>query len=240
MSEDQAEGARPKQTWGLRGRAKRALILDLASGDSTYDVLGPRHGLSHQGVVQFVARNREDIEAAKRDMTSELAGIWHTDKPLRLTDAMQDLDAVNEQLEDPNLTVTQRKGLWNLKIRLRHSIADECGQLLTRQVLQVESPEPFRTVVEGWSPDKWMEQLLNRDSSPAPEAAAENAANLPSKEADTVGNPFRVMPPTPSDSPMPAPRKKWCSDGPKPSWSPPTPPAFLRMPRSAEPCAHPD
>jgi hypothetical protein len=34
-------------------------------------------------------------------MTAELAGIWPTDKPLRLTDAMQDLDAVNEQLEDP-------------------------------------------------------------------------------------------------------------------------------------------
>jgi hypothetical protein len=155
-------------TRGLRGRAKRALILDLAAGDDRYEELGPKHGLSHQGVVQFVSRNRDEIEAAKRDMTSELAGIWPTDKPLRLTDAMQDLDDVNEQLKDPNLTVTQRRGLWALKIRLRHSIAEECGQLPTRAVLEVESGPMLQQTIHGWSPDRWAEQLLASRTGTAP------------------------------------------------------------------------
>jgi hypothetical protein len=47
---------------------------------------------------------------------------------------------VNEQLEDPNLTVVQRRGLWALKIKLRHSIA-ECGQLPTRTTLEIRAPE---------------------------------------------------------------------------------------------------
>jgi hypothetical protein len=91
---------------------------------------------------------------------------------------MQDLDAVNEQLEDPNLTVTQRKGLWNLKIRVRHSIAEECGQLTLRQVLSVESA-PLTHTVTGWNRADWAQRLATEGPYTPPPVAPDGPAAEP-------------------------------------------------------------
>jgi hypothetical protein len=157
----------------LRGREKRALILDLAAGDDSYDELAIKAGISYQGVAEFAVRNRPEIQAAKRDMTSDLAGIWPTDKPLCLTDAMRDLDEVNELLEDPNLSHAARRGYYSLKIKLRHSIADECGQLPTRTVVQVESAPTLRHEVVGWNPSEWAAKL-QAEGPYVPEVPAES------------------------------------------------------------------
>jgi hypothetical protein len=37
------------------------LIRDLAAGELKYEALSEKHGLSHQGIVQFNARKRDAI-----------------------------------------------------------------------------------------------------------------------------------------------------------------------------------
>jgi hypothetical protein len=106
--------------------------MDIAGGEATYAELADRHGISHQGVKEFAKRNRAAINQAKQDMASDLAGIWPTHKPLRVSDAMDDLDDLVELLQDPNLTPSARLRIYAEKRKLRHSIADECGQLPTR------------------------------------------------------------------------------------------------------------
>jgi hypothetical protein len=83
MTEDQA--GRPI-TKPLCGPAKRALIMDLDAEDSQHKALAEKHGLTYQGVVQFAARNRDTVNRAKQDMTSDLAGLWSTNKPDRIAD----------------------------------------------------------------------------------------------------------------------------------------------------------
>ena len=60
-------------------------------------------------------------------------------------------------------------------VPLSHDMNEMTGQLQIRSTVAVETPEPFRTEVVGWSPDKWAEQLLEGADTSAPERA--NSAN---------------------------------------------------------------
>jgi hypothetical protein len=128
----------------LRGRHKIALILDLADGALGHEELAARHGISRQGVAEFASRNRDRIEATKQDLTSELRGLWVVDKQQRLSDAEQDLEDLEERLQDPDLSHAARARYLLLKMKLRHNIAEECGQLYTRTHAEVEVTAPFR------------------------------------------------------------------------------------------------
>jgi hypothetical protein len=54
MSEDQVDTSpNGNQLRGLRSRAKRALILDLAAGDERHEAVAKKHGMSYQGIANF-------------------------------------------------------------------------------------------------------------------------------------------------------------------------------------------
>jgi hypothetical protein len=159
----------------LRGQDKRDLITDIANGDATYGELADRWGISLQGVKEFAKRNKLPIIKAKQNMASDFAGIPSTDKRERVTDADSDLDALNELLRDPNLSHAERARYYQLKMKLRHSIADECGQLLTRTSVEVSVPEPIRIdngirvdLFKAWGELKPGESMLIKEPGMTP------------------------------------------------------------------------
>jgi hypothetical protein len=187
----------------LRGRYKVALILDLADGAMGYDELASRHGISKQGVAEFASRNRDAIQSAKQDLTSELAGLWVVNKRERLADAQQDLEDLEALLQDPNLTDAARRGYYSLKIKLRHNIAEECGQLPTRATIEVESAPLLRHEIVGWEPARWMDDIRAGASASADDSDPEPVGTAaPATEPSEDGNAerlFRVQPSTASD-----------------------------------------
>ena len=56
----------------------------------------------------------------------------------RISDASQDWEDIKLLLEDPNLTPSQRRHYLALKDKLRHSVAEELGELPVRAQLQVD------------------------------------------------------------------------------------------------------
>jgi hypothetical protein len=80
-------------------------------------------------------------------MASDLAGVWPTDKRLRLTDAMQDLDDIAEHLQDETLSHAARARYYGLRIKLRHAIAEECGQLPTRMAVEVDAAPRLQSML---------------------------------------------------------------------------------------------
>jgi hypothetical protein len=66
------------------------------------------------------------------DPNDQYAGLAIAHKWDRLADAEQDWLYINELLEDPNLTPSQRRHYLALKDKLRHSVAEELGELPVR------------------------------------------------------------------------------------------------------------
>jgi hypothetical protein len=67
---------------------------------STPDIRGRQravqYGRSTQAISQFSARNKDEILAAKLDMTAEIAGqLWGANKDHRIVDCVADLDDLN-------------------------------------------------------------------------------------------------------------------------------------------------
>jgi hypothetical protein len=131
----------------IQGVLRTELVRDLALGAETHDQLAEKYGRSLDAIRHFSSRNKDEIRRAKQalvaDPNDEYAGVAIAYKWDRIADADRDLADVNELLADPNLTVTARKGLWNLKIKLRHSVAEERGELRTQ--IDVSGPPG------GWS-----------------------------------------------------------------------------------------
>ena len=129
------------------------LINDLAVGQKSYPDLAAEYGVVEQSLHQFKHRHRAEVEAKKRDQSSEYGHIWATQKGNRLRGLTDRLEEVVHQIElihehaaretelirtvDPDaaeVKCNSRELLaYDKEYRaLAREIADQCGQLPQR------------------------------------------------------------------------------------------------------------
>lgn len=113
----------PGTTHDIRGHRRMALIRDIAANDESMAQLAAKYNRHPQAIYQFTARNRAEIDEARREMGSEFTGLWIARKESRIAEYQQkyeDLDtllgdlasAIEELLylrEDPESTEEQRR-----------------------------------------------------------------------------------------------------------------------------------
>jgi hypothetical protein len=78
---------------------------------------------------------------------------------------MQDLEDLEGLLQDHDLSHAARRGYYGLKVKIRHALAEECGQLPVRTQVEVAVPRTESEIV-GWDPNRFMDALRasrNRD-----------------------------------------------------------------------------
>jgi len=129
----------------IRGAQRTALVRDLALGEHTYEQLAERYGRSHQAVKQFAARNVDEINEAKQEMSREDIEPWGTQKRDRLAVYSQQLVEVDDRLQSGELTPGQEVRFRSLLIKTLHQIAEERGELPTRSHLELDvKGNPFQ------------------------------------------------------------------------------------------------
>lgn len=118
---------------------------------------------------------------------------------------------IEERLQDPNLTDTQRKGYLNLKSKLRREVAEERGELPSRIAVESDSPL-MRYEIVGVSMDEvFAEGGSHRrsssvpdqsepETSPAPEPEPAGPVSSPvAPEPESSATPVAEMKPSPED-----------------------------------------
>jgi hypothetical protein len=130
MSEDRADN--------IRGSLRAELIRDLAMGELTHKQLGERYGRAPQSIANFSSRNAAEVRRAKQVQSDEYQGLGYAEKWERLAFREQLLRDIEERLQDPDLSHTQRNRYSVTADKLLHSIAEERGQLPSRASLELD------------------------------------------------------------------------------------------------------
>jgi hypothetical protein len=176
----------------LRPRQREELLCDLADGTETHEALGVKYGVSTQAVHNTAFRHKDKIAALKDAIVRDLVAMWGANKRLKLAELEGEYAAIEEELDDPTLSHAARIKYRNLKRALIHDMNEMCGQLPTRATVEVESTPILRHVIDGWSPDKWMDGIrAGTSSDPEPVTVPETER---SEDGDNVDRLFRVQP----------------------------------------------
>jgi hypothetical protein len=121
----------------IRGSLRAELIRDLALGELTHEQLAEKYSRAQQSITNFSHLNRDEVRRAKQVQSDEYQGLGYAEKWERLAFREQLLLDINERLQDPELSHTQRNRYSVTADKLLHSIAEERGQLPTRAQLEV-------------------------------------------------------------------------------------------------------
>ena len=114
-------------------------------GTETHERLAERYGRSLQAVRQFSARNADEINAAKQEMSREDIEPWGCVKRDRLAVYSQQLVEVDERLQSGDLTPGQEVRFRALLLKALHQLAEEKGELPSRQQLEIDvKSNPFQ------------------------------------------------------------------------------------------------
>jgi hypothetical protein len=70
--------------------------------------LADRHGISEQGVSEFSVQNRAAITALREAGAEEHTGMWGANCRFKVGQTESEVEAVDEALDDPNLTTAER------------------------------------------------------------------------------------------------------------------------------------
>jgi hypothetical protein len=141
MSEERADN--------IRGSLRAELIRRLAIGDETFDQIAEEFGRAPQTIANFSSRNRDEIRRARQVQSDEYQGLGFAEKWERLAFREQLLLDINERLQDPDLSDTQRNRYSNTAEKLLLGIATERGQLPVRGSLELNvTGNPFANVDE--------------------------------------------------------------------------------------------
>ena len=131
----------------IRGSLRAELIRDLALGELTHEQLAETYDRHPQAITNFASRNKDEIRRAKQVQSDEYQGLGYAEKWERLAFREQLLLDINERLQDPDLSHTQRNRYSVTADKLLHSIAEERGQLYARSSLEVSmTGNPFANV----------------------------------------------------------------------------------------------
>jgi hypothetical protein len=135
------------ETPDIRGALRAELVRDLALGELSHEQLGEKYSRYPQAISNFAGRNRDEIRRAKQVQSDEYQGLGYAEKWERLTFREQLLRDIEERLQDPDLSDTQRNRYAHTAEKLLHGIAEERGQL-TRSIRQSRRC-PVRTLSRG-------------------------------------------------------------------------------------------
>lgn len=80
-------------------RVRLTLIRELAQGKQVAG-LARKYGVTKGAVQQFEKRHKEEVDAAKADLTNEFHGLWIADKAARLAEYERDITLANELIEE--------------------------------------------------------------------------------------------------------------------------------------------
>jgi hypothetical protein len=116
----------------IRGALRAELVRDLALGELTHEQLGEKYDRTTQAIHEFSSRNKAEIRRAKQAQSDEYQGLGYAEKWERLALREQLLRDIEERLQDPGLSDTQRNRYSVTADKLLHSIAEERGQLYVR------------------------------------------------------------------------------------------------------------
>jgi hypothetical protein len=130
MPEDRADN--------IRGSLRAELVRDLALGELTHEQLAEKYDRQVQSIHNFASRNKDEIRRAKQVQSDEYQGLGYAEKWERLAFREQLLLDINERLQDPDLSHTQRNRYAVTVEKLLHGIAEERGQLPTRAQLELD------------------------------------------------------------------------------------------------------
>lgn len=138
----------------LRGHLKRALMIDLASGELSLERLGAKYGVTAPAVLHFRDRNLEEIAEIKKaiddGVRAEIAGLWIADKTARIASYQSDVDLLTDQLEDGTLEPADFRGALKVKAQVLKQVAEELGDLR----VSVDLGGEVRYSVNGVNPEE--------------------------------------------------------------------------------------
>ena len=163
---------------------------DLALGELTHAEAATKYRRTLQAVHQFSARNHAEIATRRQALLGEVdieaVHLWVSNKVIRIAHRQKLAEGLERYLADDDLDPKLIVRLTREYNALLRAVAEEKGEL--RSTVELESA-PLTHIVEGWNPDRWMQQLLERagetaaepyvsearapESAPVPEPAAE-------------------------------------------------------------------
>jgi hypothetical protein len=133
------------ETPDIRGALRAELVRDLALGELSAEQLSEKYDRTVQAIYNFTSRNKAEIRRAKQVQSDEYQGLGYAEKWERLALREQLLRDIEERLQDPGLSDTQRNRYSVTADKLLHSIAEERGQLYARSALEVSmTSNPFQ------------------------------------------------------------------------------------------------
>lgn len=89
-------------------------------------------------------------------------------------------------LWDISLSHAARARYYSLKMKIRHAIADECGQLPTRTVVEITSAPTFTSEVIEWNRDRCMADGIVKQGWTPPAGTSTPTAEPGSSTPETV------------------------------------------------------
>jgi hypothetical protein len=124
-------------TGNIKAWEAEKLINDLAVGGRPYAELATEYGVADQTIAAFAVRNRADIEAKKRDQSSEYGHIWATKKGNAIRVLTMSLEKCWQQIALPDASEVRPQGneyraYLKLSKELEREIMDQTGQLYQR------------------------------------------------------------------------------------------------------------
>ena len=123
---------------------RRTLCRELAAGEVKRAALARKYGVTPAAITLFAKRHGAEIDAIKRDLDDQFAGLWIADKAARIATYQADLEQSS----------TGGFGTHFEQIRTRtqilRAVAEELGQLPPRTTLMVM---PVVHILEGVDPE---------------------------------------------------------------------------------------
>jgi hypothetical protein len=144
---------RTKGSQDIRGWRYHGLIRDLAANDLHAEELAEKYGVEADTVYHFRERHKAEVAAVLADWSDEFSDLWSVKKHNRIADLEGLLNGIHERMGelleeaerateemrifDPNAAKVlvhgpEWRGYVREAARLEHQIADEMGQLPSR------------------------------------------------------------------------------------------------------------
>lgn len=118
-------------------------------GEWTHQQLAEKYGRQPSAISNFSSRNKDEINAAKKEMSGEDIEPWGTRKRDRLAMYSQHLVEIDDRLQCGELTPGQEVRFRALSAKVLHQLAEEKGELPTRGALEVDfKSNPFANIDE--------------------------------------------------------------------------------------------
>jgi hypothetical protein len=138
------------------GRARLALIRDLALGEWTHAELAAQLGLPTEDVVHFAEFHSEDISEVRAALAGqvaiETAGLWIAKKQLRIAEYQAEAERIDEflaELRQNGLKWSRsHRDMLHTKLAVFRQVADELGAYPQRSAPAARTGSTVHYVIE--------------------------------------------------------------------------------------------